>query len=829
MPRHRWLDYLVIALVGLAVCGLLIILNPSREERDINQERLDNAMLSLGPTRYVSQTFLSNYPNFKAIEFTLVRYEQNQAAPADARIILTLERLDEPNSTLTVTLPIDGLVHNQKVRLDFTPLPDSGRERYRLTLRTEGDYGLSVWQTESDAYADGTLEENGVAGSGDIRFSTCYDYHLRNMLYDLWLQLLRWLPALAGILLVLGLPGLALGIWLLPRQRLGWPLVAGYVIALSLVTWPIILLWASVFRASLAGPRVWIIIGLWIILGGVGLLRRRREPFHPLPEEHQGRLPEVVLAIILLLSLATRLLEIRQLVLPAWVDSVHHTLLTQLISEKGIVPANYLPYMPVGNLHYHFGFHAVAASLTWLSGLNSPQAVLLLGQLLNALAPLGIYVLTVTLTRKRWAGVGAAVVAGALCFLPAYYVTWGRYTQLLGLLVFCLAASATWKLLYADPDRSSVRWRGVALCGLLSAGLALGHYRVLVFDAVFVLVVIGAALIRRNIRAWGRPLLDLALITAGSALLIMPWIIRMLTQVLPQVGSIYGGWEASESYNAFPSGLLNGTLTRILIYTAALAVVWGLFRRKSEILCLAVWVGLCLLAANLHIVGLIDLWLIPNSAVVISFWLPVGCLSGWLVADLAELLPAGVAIVFRRFRARSYNPLAWQRWAGRCLAVALTVLALWGSWQLVDIINPATVLATADDMIAMRWIQQNTPADARFLVNSRVWSGELHVGSDAGWWLPLVAQRWASMPSILYHQGSREYFKAVDDLAMLVEESPSLDDPALIEGLQRTGITYVYVGAIGGRLMPKELDASHHYKLLYSYGPTRVYAFIVNP
>ena len=85
------------------------------------------------------------------------------------------------------------------------------------------------------------------------------------------------------------------------------------------------------------------------------------------------------------------------------------------------------------------------------------------------------------------------------------------------------------------------------------------------------------------------------------------------------------------------------------------------------------------------------------------------------------------------------------------------------------------------------------------------------------------------MPSILDHQGSREYFEAVRDLAVLVEESPSLDDPALIEGLQCAGITHVYVGATGGRLMPKELDASQHYRLLYTYGPTRVYAFIANP
>jgi hypothetical protein len=80
------------------------------------------------------------------------------------------------------------------------------------------------------------------------------------------------------------------------------------------------------------------------------------------------------------------------------------------------------------------------------------------------------------------------------------------------------------------------------------------------------------------------------------------------------------------------------------------------------------------------------------------------------------------------------------------------------------------------------------------------------------------------MPSVLYAVAP-SYFEEVNDLARTVEEAPSVDDPALLARLKDEGITHVFVGARGGRLMPQELEASPHYRLLYSSGPARVYAF----
>ena len=55
------------------------------------------------------------------------------------------------------------------------------------------------------------------------------------------------------------------------------------------------------------------------------------------------------------------------------------------------------------------------------------------------------------------------------------------------------------------------------------------------------------------------------------------------------------------------------------------------------------------------------------------------------------------------------------------------------------------------------------------------------------------------------------------------------DVPRLIGRLESAGVTHVFVGEKGGRLMPKDLDPSPHYRSIYSRGPVRIYEFIAHP
>ena len=827
-PRLRQLlPSASLLLLALAFSAILLARAPAHEERDVVQERMDKASAPLRPGYTIGQTFFSRHAGLKAVELLLVVYDESRQLPPSAHIVLTLERMDRAGiSPVRVELAAQGLKHNQRLRFNVGPLADSRYATYRFTLSCGADYGLGFWHTTSEAYAYGEMWEGVTKGPGDLYFVTLYDYRPVDALGDLWHAVRRYgryLPALSVLLL---LPGLVLCLHLLPAGRCDAPSHLALALALSVAAWPLMLLWATVAGLNLAKGGIWSLVAILLVAGLWGGIRKAREanahrgnaggPARE-PGSRPDHMPDIALAVVLLLTLATRLLHVRELVVPAWVDSLHHTLITQLIAEGGAVPSSYQPYLPIGDFHYHFGFHANAATLVWLTGLPAHQAVLILGQALNAAAALTAYAGAACWARNRWAGVASALFVGLLSSMPAYYVSWGRYTQLTGLLLLPVLCRVTsWLLTGKSPDG-----RLWVLGAILAGGLALTHYRVLVFYGLFVSAYLPLALWRaRRAGLKGRAVSLAALTLAALSLAaISPWVARFLGRVLPRVGEVYGGWAAPEgANNALSMGPLNIGWGRPLLYLAGAGAIWGLLRRKGEVVVLLATVGLGFLVANLHLLGLADLWLIHNESVMISLWLPMSLLCGWLVGDLWSLLIRGL----RRLSAR---------WSGEgllsaFLAAATVALAFWGSWHLVDVLNPITVLVTPDDLRAMEWVAENTPPEARFLINTGKWMQELRMGTDAGWWLPLLAKRQVSLPSVLYAQGPRAYREAVNDLARAVEESASLDDATLRERLAREGITHVFVGARGGRLMPQDLDASPYYRLRYASGPVRVYELV---
>ena len=50
-----------------------------------------------------------------------------------------------------------------------------------------------------------------------------------------------------------------------------------------------------------------------------------------------------------------------------------------------------------------------------------------------------VFVLALALSGRPWAGVWAALIVGFASNLPAYFVNWGRYTQLTGQVVMLVA------------------------------------------------------------------------------------------------------------------------------------------------------------------------------------------------------------------------------------------------------------------------------------------------------------------------------------------------------------------------------------------------------
>ncbi len=810
-PRFpRWLPIVPSLLLLLAGIGWALLSNPVHEQVGIDQARLTRATLPLAPHYRVSQTFVSPRAGLKALDVLLVVYsEPPRQRPSSGHLILTLERLGGDAASVTVSAPVAKLQHNQRVRFDFPVQRDTEGVLYRATLHTDSDYGLGVWYAEQEAYADGDIEIGGMGAEGDLCFTTYHDYSLSDALRDAGRMMGRYGRYLSAVALVFGLPGYLLALYLIPAGRLDLWSFWGLAVALSVTTWALLLQWASAFRVSLAGGTVWALVALWLGVS-VWSVRQRDVGCTRGPDPSLGG-PELVMGLLLLVVMVSRLVQVRDLVIPAWVDSVHHVELTQRIASSGMVPS--------GDSYYHLGFHSVTAALMWFTNLSAPDAVMLTGQIFNAFAPLASYTLATRLTDSRWAGVGAAVVVGALSYMPAYYVTWGRYTHLAGLVLLPFAAMVLDRLLCEDPADKGWRatLRPLLLSGLLAAGVALTHYRALVFYSLYAMVVAGRGIWRalQTGRGGLRLLYLVAMTGALSLLAIVPTAERMLFGAIPSVGSLFGGWALAPEQNAFPLNLLRPQPTWTLLWVALAGVLWGIVRRRAAVVAFAVWCGLCILAANLDWFGLPALWLTSRSSLAISYWLPMGVLCGWFVSDL-------VAFSLERL-SRRWPTWPWRRSLEPLAAVLALTLVGWGCWAMVDIVNPATVLATADDLHAMDWVAENTPLDARFLVNTRQWSGDIHAGEDAGWWLPVLTGRAATMPSLLHAMEDPSRARAVTELALTVEHATSLSDPVLCRRLAQEGVTHVYIGARGGRLNPEELDRSPCYHMVYSYGPVRVY------
>jgi hypothetical protein len=128
----------------------------------------------------------------------------------------------------------------------------------------------------------------------------------------------------------------------------------------------------------------------------------------------------------------------------------------------------------------------------------------------------------------------------------------------------------------------------------------------------------------------------------------------------------------------------------------------------------------------------------------------------------------------------------------------------------------------------MEWIENHTPETAKFLANSFfAYDDNVIVGSDAGWWLPLLAHRENTVPPITYgHEAANKprYIAQVNELGRFIEHN-ALDAPQTIEMLKQKGVSHVYIGSRGGNLSLEALKASDAFSLVYH--KDRVWIFAI--
>ncbi len=512
-------------------------------------------------------------------------------------------------------------------------------------------------------------------------------------------------------------------------------------------------------------------------------------------------LPFLVLAAIL----AFRFYQARALVLPAWVDSVHHTLLVRLFLETGGVPHTLDPYMPVP-LYYHFGFHLNTALFAFFARLAPAQAVLVFGQILNAAVALAVYRLALALWGDWRRGVVAMLLIGFVSQMPAYYLTWGRYTLLTGAILLALAMAAAIEGARAGFNGE----RGLRLA-VLTSGLILTHYFAAIVFALFLVTLVIERLIQDRQFLRGREFRGQAGSVGVGVALALPWIGHVLQQAAPFLGMdvvpLTQSADAAyyDGYLGYLWYLLGPQRNYILLGIALVALVALGWRKGTRPL--AVWTlafGLLSLPWGVHLSPFR-----PDHGVILVF------LPGALFAADLFIIPLDISAA------------RWLRGlAGALILASLGWLTLWGFRETRNIINPVTVLADAADLRALEWITANTSADAVFFINTAGWQGGSYRGVDGGWWILPLTGRQAILPPALYLEGGVAYATAVIETARRASEITTCDE-AFWGLVQETGARHAFLKFGVGSLQPAGLAGCAGVTLIYE--DAGIYLFSLEP
>jgi len=592
----------------------------------------------------------------------------------------------------------------------------------------------------------------------------------------------RLLLALTVILLVPGWGILALSdLWRRYSVLQRWILA----VALSIAFYPVFF---YVLRAIVP----WLTLGPYkmatLLLAGGGLIVWRMRKDWMCQFEFD-KLEWLALAMIGM-TLFTRIWVIREHPYPAWSDSLHHTLLTNLTAQQGQLPITMAPYFPIPLDQYHLGFYSLTATSQWLAQVPAHTALLWTAQILNGLCGIGVYFVLDRRVGRIGAVVGAAVV-GLLSHQPAFYVNWGRFTQLSSQTILLISWLVTWEAIgqWKRPARKTNLLWSMALSVLLTGAVFLLHFRV----AVFYLPLLAISVVWELWEARGKN--RVKYVIAGTtaigmaALLVVSF--ALISAVPHYVSTATLAVEASQAADTADDvaeamkGYYEFSQTswsylaghEWLIAVAGLGAVIGLLRRNSLIVISLIWAGILWLLGNAYVIGIPLLNVTNLGAVLIMFYLPIGMIIGASIEVLAACAPQ------------------WRDHVVKIVATLVLGAGFIGSHARVIDIEPFRYFVTPQDVAAMTWIRENTPEDAVFAVNTHFWLSRSPHGTDAGYWIPYFTGRQTTAGAMLFSLASGEYQSGIAEMSRVVE-CLEIDNTAL-EDLYALGVSYIYVGQMG--------------------------------
>ena len=803
------LPWLVAAVALIAVVWL--IYSPYR--RDLHQPQADSNVGPLVQGLIFTQEFHSNLDNLARIDVLVGTHSRENASS------LILELYSDPQDEFNyrvASVDTGGLVDNAYYRWIFDPLPESAGRKFVLSAWSpDADINNSVtlFTSTANVYPEGVaaINENSRP-SESLAFSTYSYVRVDQMLISSLGRAVPVHPGHLGILAALLGPGLIL--WSLFGLRASvlndLPLVVGLSLAIS----PTLLIWGVPSLARISTDH-WL-FGLILLILGAALAF-----FRTIREGVNVPWWSLLTIVTAFATAATRLALYGGRQYPFSGDSVQHAIATELFRRDARLPNSWNPFALLDSFTLEFGFHIWAGDLARALDLSPHSAIVTSGFVLLGLTAMSSAYLAERLCGSRLAGPCAAVLTGFLLPFPSTLLDWGQYPQIFSLIILALLVGLSVEALASD-----LSWRQVPIFSLLLAGILLSHFHTALLGAILVFALLLAMLARH------RPVVRLLSAIGLSAVWVMPWLIRLLGHPLKLSSVLPTVTEWSTTYDVI--GDVFFFMPPWALVAAGIGVVIMGLSQFMRAMMVLIWIGICWVFASvkfLHLpVGLtIESFFLQSTAYVILIPLAAVALAwiGEIGFVLISRATAGQNVPLGRRRANWGRPLPTERESQALVlrpSVLPTMVALFLGLTIALSTNQAVApdpsyrLMYDSDIKAVEWLGENIGERDKVLAMSELATGGLTiVGTDAGWWLPLMGIS-NQLPPVVYltERLTATQSKWIQRMATDHKQSRPLDPDQWLE----EGFEYLYVG-VANRW--KNIRTARPIRLVYNRGGVRIY------
>lgn len=758
------------------------------------QEKLNVVMQTPGPDSVAEFRFQPQHDGLNSVEVIIVNTKPDDS---EAVATATLTLSDENGQVLASRrLVTNATSHNSTVRLNFSPISDSSQKTLYLSMSGGVGNGLSLWGYSAAVWPGGQLINGGDAQA--LRMTTRYAFQWSTAFSEIGNMLGRFGGTIITLLLYLPLPG-ALMLSFAPVFKKWGPtvrLALGFALGASV--WPLIWMWLTVLGFQFSAPILW---GLLIVGWAAVIFQQVRQQVRT----KSGLLASAELWLMMFFMLfifLLRLLAVRDQAFLPWVDSSRHALITAIMRDSGQFLTTYEPYLPVNWSGYHYGFHTFSAGVAIMLGerVGLPDLLLATMQLLSTLVCLAVYAAGTLLTGRRAIGWIAAFMVGLPFLFPAYYSTWGRLTQISGMLVLPLLIGLLVHLSWGKPGRNMM----IAVLAVLAAGLFLLHARLFFYFIPFGLVLVlfyGAGWLGKKKPSgwsWGYlytgPMAHLFAIGLCAAVLVVPRLWRLVNETT-YVGVGVVSANSGRPLLQFPIQYVNAGWEQWFWIAAGSALVLALIYYRLEAqgeqylkitALMTLWLGLLYLMTagpSLH----------PNWPILLP---QASVNSAYIASFAAEAILIGIAVVLLFKTVDHFHRLAGFVTIA-FMGAAFMGVGLFGIKNQVVVLNRVTILAKPAEIAAIEWIDENTPANAKIANNAWLWLNSTWAGTDASGWINPMTGRLTGTPPIDHIYNSR-LFGITSGFNSAAKSISDWSQPESIELLRGNGFNYIYIGINDG-------------------------------